>query len=133
FKPLKPGIVLEGPVGMQARDHRKLLVVDGRIAFLGGINISRVYGASSASRPGGGSGAVPGKRSGKTEPPWRDMQIRLEGPVVADLQRGFVAQWERWKKEKVPEAGLYPKLAPAGPHLVRAVASTSQDGAVPDS
>ncbi len=127
FNPVKPGIVLKGPVGMQARDHRKLLLVDGHVAFLGGINISDVYGASSASRPAR-------KRSDNPidNRPWRDMQIRLEGPVVADLQRAFVAQWEKWKKEKVPEAGLYPKLAPAGPHTVRAIASSPDEGGAPD-
>jgi cardiolipin synthase len=124
FNPVNPGIVLTGPVGMQARDHRKLLLVDGRVAFLGGINISRVYGSASGSH--GRMGDLPiGER------PWRDMEIRLEGPVVADVQRAFVSQWERWKKEKLPEAGLYPKLAPAGPHVVRAVASSpsSEGGA----
>jgi cardiolipin synthase len=135
FNPVSPGIVLKGPVGMQARDHRKLLLVDGHVAFLGGINISRVYGTSSASRPGGGSGGMSGgkdAKSGEDEKPWRDMQIRLEGPVVADLQRAFVAQWEKWKKEKLPEAGLYPKLAPAGPHEVTAVASSPDGKGVPD-
>lgn len=132
FNPVKPGIVLKGPVGMQARDHRKLLLVDGRVAFLGGINISRVYGASSASRPGG-SGTSGGGDSKKHEKPWRDMQIRLEGPVVADLQRAFVGQWEKWKKEPVPEAGLYPKLAAVGPHEVRAVASSPDGKGVPDA
>src|SRR6185436_14124977 len=74
FNPVKPGIVLKGPVGMQARDHRKLLLVDGHVAFLGGINISEVYGASSASHPAR-------KRSDNPidNRPWRDMQIRLEG------------------------------------------------------
>jgi cardiolipin synthase len=127
FNPVKPGIVLKGPVGMQARDHRKLLLVDGRVAFLGGINISRVYGASSASRPGGESDNPVENR------PWRDMQVRIEGPVVADLQRAFVGQWEKWKKEKLPEAGLYPRLAPAGPHVVRAVMSSPNDEGTPDA
>ena len=126
FNPVSPGIVLKGPVGMQSRDHRKLLLVDGRVAFLGGINISRVYGASSASRPGGDSGNPVDNR------PWRDTQVRLEGPVVADLQRAFAAQWEKWKKEKLPEAGLFPKLAPAGPHVVRAVASSPDRDGAPD-
>ena len=119
FNPIAPGIILRGPVGMQARDHRKLLLVDGRAAFLGGINISSVYGSASGSKPSGSN--VPFE-----EQPWRDLQVRLEGPVVADIQRAFVAQWEKWKKEKLDEGGLFPKLAPAGPHVVRAVASSPQ-------
>ena len=119
FNPVAPGLLMRGPVGVQARDHRKLLLVDGRIAVLGGINISRVYGSASGS--GGRSG---GREAPFEEQPWRDLQVRLEGPVVADIQRAFVAQWEKWKKEKLPEAGLYPKLGPAGPHVVRALASS---------
>jgi len=124
FNPVAPGLVTRGPVGAQARDHRKLLLVDGRVAFLGGINISRVYG--SASGPRGSHSDVPFE-----ERPWRDLQVRLEGPVVADYQKAFVAQWEKWKKETLPKAGLYPKLAPAGPHVVRAVAS--EGGGAPDA
>jgi len=123
FNPVAPGLIKRGPVGVQARDHRKLVVVDGRIAFLGGINISRVYGSASGSRLDHSS--LPFE-----ERPWRDLQIQLEGPVVGDLQRAFVAQWEKWKEEKLDAAGLYPKLGPAGPHVVRAVASSpGGDGA----
>ena len=124
FNPVASGLLARGPLGVQARDHRKLLVVDGRVAFLGGINISRVYGSASPS--GGGRSESP--EGSVDERPWRDLQVRLEGPVVGDVQRAFVAQWEKWKKEKVPEAGLYPKLAPAGPHIVRAIASAGGDG-----
>ena len=124
FNPVAPGLLSRGPVGAQSRDHRKLLLVDGRVAFLGGINISRVYGSATPS--GGGRSDAAG--ASFEERPWRDLQVRFEGPVVADIQRSFVAQWERWKKEKVDEAGLFPKAAPAGPHLVRALPSTGGDG-----
>jgi cardiolipin synthase len=133
FNPPAPGLLKRGPVGAQARDHRKLLLVDGRVAFLGGINISRVYGASSASRPGSGSGSGSGGGESFEERPWRDLQVRLEGPVVADLQKAFVAQWKKWKKEDLPEAGLFPKLAKAGPHVVRAVASSPREEGAPDT
>ncbi|MHC5352225.1 phospholipase D-like domain-containing protein [Metapseudomonas furukawaii] len=65
------------------RDHRKLLIVDGQLAFLGGINISSVCSGGSFSvrskvRPGG-------------ELPWRDTDLRVEGPVVAELQKLFIS------------------------------------------
>jgi cardiolipin synthase len=67
------------------RDHRKLLVVDGRVAFVGGINISGVYSAgSSAERP---------RRDGQQ--PWRDTHVRIAGPLVAVLEQLFVAHWNR--------------------------------------
>jgi cardiolipin synthase len=125
FNPVAPGLLKRGPVGAQARDHRKLLIVDGRIAILGGINNSRVYGSASAS----------GSARGESfeERPWRDLQVRIEGPVVADFQRAFVDQWQKWKKESLPEAGLYPRLAPAGPHVVRALASSPHEDGAPDA
>ena len=129
-------------VGLQNRDHRKLLVVDGRVAFLGGINISNVYGAvsgsggsgggSSMSGGGGSSGGASGG-SGKMsdrpfeDRPWRDLQVQLEGPVVADLQRAFVKQWEKWKKEPIDDPALYPKPPSAGKDLVRAVTASPQE------
>jgi cardiolipin synthase len=54
------------------RDHRKSLVVDGRVGFLGGINIGDEYDA----REKGGGG-------------WRDTQVRIEGPAVAEITRLF--------------------------------------------
>ena len=133
FNPLKSLKALD-LVGIQNRDHRKLLLVDGRIAFLGGINISGVY--SGVSRVGGRGSFVAGSSRAETgskgdppfeERPWRDLQVRLEGPVVADLQRAFARQWERWKKEALPEAGLYPPLKSDGPHIVRAIAGSPAD------
>lgn len=60
------------------RDHRKILVVDGRVAFTGGLNIGEEYAPSSV-------GGVN----------WRDTHCRVEGPIVAQLDALFVATWER--------------------------------------
>src|SRR5438552_3085370 len=55
------------------RDHRKLLVVDGEVAFVGGVNISGVYAAGSSQARERASGA----------PPWRDTHLRIAGPLVS--------------------------------------------------
>ena len=121
FNPLAPGTALKvGLEGLNHRDHRKLTVVDGRIAFVGGINISGVYASlshgSSFGRGSGDDDAPFDKR------PWRDLQTRIEGPVVADLQRAFLKQWARQKKEDAIEGKeYYPTLANQGAHLVRAI------------
>lgn len=110
-------LLKKGPL-IHQRDHRKLLIVDGRIAFLGGINISDVYsGDSSAGRR---IGDVPfGAR------PWRDTQLKVEGPAVNELQKSFVAIWEKERKEKLSEAGLFPQARPAGNIVVRALEGSS--------
>src|SRR5207342_3403950 len=66
------------------RDHRKIIVVDGRVAFTGGMNISGAYSASSASKPGPESGLTEG---------WRDTHVQIEGPVVEQFQRLFLETW----------------------------------------
>ena len=130
FNPLTPAKLLEKGAALDHRDHRKLVIVDGRVAFVGGINISKVYG----SRPRGPAGSTPsGGSSGDAKEavkdrPWRDTQVRLEGPVVAQLQRLFVEQWARVRKEpRLEEAALFPHLQSVGNEVVRAVAETPDD------
>src|SRR5262249_10946685 len=74
FNPLGPKVLLEGgPLEFNHRDHRKLTVVDGQVAYLGGINISAVYG------PVGSRPAVYADHDAPFEKrPWRDTEVRLE-------------------------------------------------------
>jgi cardiolipin synthase len=69
------------------RNHRKITVVDGRVAFTGGINISETY-ASSSRRARAGQDQEADKRNG-----WRDTQVEVQGPVVAQFQRIFLDDW----------------------------------------
>jgi cardiolipin synthase len=140
YNPVSTAALLKnGILSQQHRDHRKLLLVDGRVSFLGGINISAVYGGVSgsggsgrgASRGGfGGSGSGSGGSSESNDPPfeqrpWRDTQVRIEGPAVADLQRAFLQQWAKWKKEPPPDSKDYfPQLKPEGPQVVRIIDAT---------
>jgi cardiolipin synthase len=132
FNPLAPGAVLKsGLEAINHRDHRKLIVVDGRVAFLGGINISGVY--SSPSSSGSSAGSRPSGKGVDNQidsQPWRDMQTRIVGPVVADLQRAFLQQWATQRKEPlIEDKAYYPQLAPQGPHVVRAIeGSPAEDG-----
>jgi cardiolipin synthase len=63
------------------RDHRKILVVDGAVAFTGGLNIGDEYVDGLASRNPGGE--------------WRDAHVRVEGPCVRDLEAVFLESWFR--------------------------------------
>ncbi|WP_418992576.1 cardiolipin synthase [Alistipes sp.] len=77
------------------RNHRKIVVTDGRVAYLGGINIAKYY--------------LDGDYMGK----WRDEHLRIEGDAVADLQRLFIADWARASAERL-DASLY-----IAPHDIR--------------
>jgi len=105
------------------RDHRKQLLVDGRIAFVGGINISESYASAPGSgRERKGSGGATGSGDG-----WRDTHMRIEGPVVAEFQKLFIDTWERQRGEKPQPANYFPQLDVAGAEIVRAIGSTPRD------
>jgi len=101
------------------RDHRKLLVVDGRTAFLGGINISSVYSS--------GSGMRKGDRVASGAGGWRDTDVRIEGPVVADYQRLFMATWQKQGGAALMPRDYFPALPQSGSETVRAIGSTPDD------
>lgn len=97
------------------RDHRKLLVIDGRTAFVGGINFSRVHSGGSAVRGAAG------------RPAWRDTHLRIEGPVVDELQKLFMQTWANQRGPPLAAANYFPALAGKGGEMVRAVGSTPDD------
>ncbi|MFA6148146.1 MAG: phospholipase D-like domain-containing protein [bacterium] len=101
-------------------DHRKLLIVDGKVAFTGGINISAVY----SDRFSGGSQLSGGKQDNATAMPWRDTDVRVEGPVVAEFQKLFLDTWQRQKGPDLPKRNYFPDLKAVGKSLVRAVGSS---------
>lgn len=103
---------------LNERDHRKLLVVDGRVAFLGGINISAVYSSGSS---GSFSRGTPSKEG------WRDAHVQIEGPVVADFQKLFMATWVAQKGEPMAARHYFPTPVNAGNEVVRAIGSSPEE------
>ncbi|GAB4564650.1 MAG: cardiolipin synthase B [Rhizobacter sp.] len=118
FNPINPVDARKG-WELNQRDHRKLLIVDGHIAFLGGINISNVYsgGSSRASRRARPAGELA----------WRDTDLRLQGPVVAELQKLFLSTWALQKGGPLPERNYFPPPQVAGRQVVRAIGSSPDD------
>ncbi len=101
------------------RDHRKLLVVDGRIAFIGGINISNVYSSSPSIRRA--------RQAAGNAIAWRDTDLQIEGPVVGELQKLFVETWDKQHGKPLAEKDYFPVLTVAGNDIVRAIGSTPDD------
>jgi cardiolipin synthase A/B len=101
-------------------DHRKILIVDGKVVFTGGINISAVYSSSLSGRS-----RLSGRKQGKKAPiPWRDTDVQIEGPVVAEFQKLFLDTWRLQKGPKLSGQNYFPELKAAGNALVRAVGSS---------
>lgn len=101
------------------RDHRKLLVVDGHTAFIGGINISSVYS----------SGSIVKRKSRAVErsKAWRDTDLQIEGPVVAEFQKLFIQTWNKQNGKPLAERDYFPRLTAQGSDIVRAIGSTPDD------
>jgi cardiolipin synthase len=118
FNPVNP-LTAKSGWEVNQRDHRKLLIVDGRIAFLGGINISSVYSGGSFSQ------ASKIRPDGKL--PWRDTDLQIEGPVVAEFQKLFVETWEKQKGDALDKSNFFPQLARVGSEVVHAIGSSPDD------
>jgi len=113
FNPINP-LKARGNWLLAYTDHRKMLIVDGKIAIAGGINISSVY-SSKLSGSGEGEG---------TPLPWRDTDIQVEGPAVAEFQKLFLDTWFKQNGPKLSECDYYPRMKEDGNALVRVVGST---------
>lgn len=96
------------------RDHRKILTIDGSVAFTGGVNITLAY-----------SGVLSGEEKDKKSPKrWRDTAIQIEGPAVAEFQKLFLNTWARQEGSEPAENSYFPPLKEVGNDLVRVVGST---------
>jgi len=89
---------------MNLRNHRKILVVDGRVGFTGGMNIR--VGHCLAKAPAH---------------PVRDLHFQLSGPVVAHLQEAFADDWFFTTSEALRGVKWFPVLEPAGPVIARGI------------
>ena len=118
FRPMNP-VKTPEVWKLQNRDHRKIIVVDGRIGFTGGINIDSTYESASTSRPGPERGLKDG---------WRDTHIEIDGPAVSQLQTLFVESWQQAgeRTEFAPHERYFPQIKPAGDTLVTIVANDSE-------
>ncbi|WP_371866370.1 cardiolipin synthase [Duganella radicis] len=116
FNPVNPAKVSGEGWKINNRDHRKVLIVDGKMAFTGGINISATYAKSSLFRSAS-------KPTDKSQVGWRDTHIKVEGPAVQTFQWLFVRQWASQDKDDLPEADYFPKPVIAGDKVVRVLGS----------
>ena len=82
------------------RDHRKIVVIDGEVAYTGGMNVADYY-------------IVGTEQVGE----WRDMHCRIEGPAVNELQQIFLRMWKRVTKEEISDPKYF-QGKPVGDKMV---------------
>ena len=84
-----------------SRNHRKVVVIDGRVGYMGGMNIAQRY--------------AEGLKWGI----WRDTHMRITGPAVSELQTSFLTDWKFTKGDEPDLAPMYPYNPPCGNTLCR--------------
>jgi cardiolipin synthase A/B len=113
FNPVNP-FKARGKWRLAKSDHRKIMIVDGKVAFTGGVNISQVYSSGLSAR-----------REGQdAQTPWRDTDVRIEGPAVAEFQKLFLDTWDKQKGAQLSPRNYFPDLAEQGNALVGVLGST---------
>lgn len=96
---------------MNNRSHRRLLVVDGRVGFTGGVGIADIWTGNAQDKDH-----------------WRDSHFRVEGPVVAQMQAAFMLNWLKVRPTVLNGDGYFPVLEPAGNSQVEVFTSGAGDG-----
>ncbi|RFC38648.1 MAG: cardiolipin synthase [Candidatus Nitrotoga sp. CP45] len=119
FNPVNP-LLARKYWQVNRRDHRKLLIVDGQVAFVGGINISSVYSSGS-------SGSFGRFKSTRGNEQWRDTHVRMAGPVVSEFQKLFMATWSEQNGPPLDASVYFPAPADKGNEVVRAIGSSPQE------
>lgn len=121
FNPLNP-LKARTTWSLNDRDHRRILAIDGKVAFTGGINISSVYSRSSF---GARRARIP---FDPTKQAWRDTDIEIEGPAVAQFERLFLNTWVRKSGQVLADSRFFPPLPAQGHQLVRVVGGAPDIG-----
>lgn len=93
------------------RTHRKLLIIDGRVGFTGGVGIADEW-LGNADAPDH----------------WRDTQVRVEGPAVIQMQFAFMDNWTRSRGELLTGLDYFPRAEAAGDKLVQVIKSSPSEG-----
>ncbi|HYK03981.1 MAG TPA: cardiolipin synthase [Thermoanaerobaculia bacterium] len=93
------------------RTHRKLLIVDGEVGFTGGVGIADVW-QGDADR----------------EDHWRETVVRVEGPVVTQMQFAFMDNWVKSRGELLTGLDYFPKLDARGTCMTQVLKSSPSEG-----
>ena len=104
-------LVWYAPTRINHRDHRKLLIVDGRVGFTGGAGLADIW-------------------QGNADSPrhWRDSMFRLEGPAVAQMQAVFMDNWMKTTARVLDGDDYFPELPPAGDQFAQVFKSSPREG-----
>jgi cardiolipin synthase len=118
FHPLDP-LQAKAGYSVNDRDHRKILIADGAVGILGGVNLSNVYGSKIFLKDRDAPSADPET--------WRDTDLMIEGPAVAQIERVFLDTWSHEKGPPLVPRGFFPSLTAKGDDFLHIIGSTPSE------
>ncbi len=115
FNPVNPAVG-NARWALMHRDHRKILIVDGSLVITGGVNISCDFSHSVF-------GSVR-RRVDHFRSFWRDTDVQIEGPAVAEFQKLFLQSWRKQGGPQLSDRDYFPAVSPMGDQVVRVIGSS---------
>lgn len=97
------------------RDHRKILIVDGKVAIIGGVNLSKTYQSKGSFK------TYKKETPNPLDVAWRDMDVMVQGPILSDIQRTFLENWD--PAQPLDQTHFFPKLSKQGNQFARVIAT----------
>jgi cardiolipin synthase len=131
FHPANPLEAVAGGYSPNDRNHRKIVIIDGKMAIVGGVNLATYYQSKipGSDRPEEQAPAqLDGVNPVVAAPPevWRDLALHIEGPAVVQLQRLFLGHWKSGGGPKLDQTGFFPDLPVRDGEVIRIIGSSPQ-------
>lgn len=112
FHPLNEGTLRQ----KNQRDHRKIMVVDGKVAIIGGVNLSRTYQSKGSFKTYKKNTAA-----ALNDVVWRDTDVLVQGPLVNEIQRIFLSNWDA--EQPIDQSDFFPQPSKHGQQIARVIAT----------
>jgi cardiolipin synthase len=123
FRPVNPLEAAASGYSPNDRNHRKIVIVDGKTAVVGGVNLATYYQSRTL---GSDEPEEEGRASDQRPETWRDLSIRIEGPAVGQLQGLFLGHWNSEDGPEIDQSSFFPKHSAEGGEIVRIIGSSPQ-------
>jgi cardiolipin synthase len=123
YNPLNP-LKAKVHYSINDRDHRKMLIADGQLVILGGINLSSSYESAPGSRPSKSAGTQEPAPRQKPQEFWRDIDVEISGPIVPELEKLFNEHWSAQHGEALGKREAPAHMDSQGQEVVRIIGSS---------
>jgi cardiolipin synthase A/B len=122
FHPVNPLEAVADGYSPNDRDHRKMMIVDGAVGIVGGVNLASYY----QSRTPASNGSGERQNAGDKPETWRDLSMRIEGPAVKQLQGLFLGHWKSEGGPALDQTDFFPDLPAKNGEIVRIIGSSPE-------